>query len=467
VGPLDARRTFGLVAGPLAGVYFGWGGAHDPAVALAGILVLTAIWWITEAVPVAVTALVSSSLVVLFGVATPKVAFAAYGSPLLFLFVGSFFIAEAMRVHGLGARVAGLLARRASGRLSMLIALSSVAFVLSMWLSNSAATAVLLPIAVSAADRSKDRGYGAALVLAVAYGASVGGMGTPVGTPPNIIGIAQMQRAGVEIDFLEWMSIGVPLGVVMMAALWAVLTLRYGVRPGQPLAEPSAPEAASVVAGPWSQAEIGTTVAFLVAVVGWFAPGLAVVFAPDAAITGWLDDHLTEEVVALTAAALLFVWPAGGRPVLTWDEAQHIDWSTILLFGGGILLGDLAGTTGLTQQWGSALVEATGAQSTLALTALVAGVSIVLSEATSNTATATLMVPLAMSMASALGLDPIAPAMGATLGASFGFMMPVSTAPNAMAYGTGKVTIGQMATTGVVFDAIGLVAIVGAVWLWA
>jgi sodium-dependent dicarboxylate transporter 2/3/5 len=263
------------------------------------------------------------------------------------------------------------------------------------------------------------------------------------------------------------MSIGVPLGVVMMAALWAVLTLRYGVRPGQPLAEPSAPEAASVVAGPWSQAEIGTTVAFLVAVVGWFAPGLAVVFAPDAAITGWLDDHLTEEVVALTAAALLFVWPAGGRPVLTWDEAQHIDWSTILLFGGGILLGDLAGTTGLTQQWGSALVEATGAQSTLALTALVAGVSIVLSEATSNTATATLMVPLAMSMASALGLDPIAPAMGATLGASFGFMMPVSTAPNAMAYGTGKVTIGQMATTGVVFDAIGLVAIVGAVWLWA
>jgi sodium-dependent dicarboxylate transporter 2/3/5 len=401
VGTFDPRRAFGLVAGPLAGVYFGWGGADDPARALAGILALTAVWWITEAVPVAVTALVSSSLVVLFGVATPKVAFAAYGSPLLFLFVGSFFIAEAMRVHGLGARVAGSLARRASGRLSMLIALSSVAFLLSMWLSNSASTAVLLPIAVSAADRAKDRGYGAALVLAVAYGASVGGMGTPVGTPPNIIGIAQMERAGVEVDFLQWMSIGVPLGVVMMVALWVVLTLRYGVRPGQPLAAASEPEVASVGAGPWSRAEVGTTVAFLVAVVGWFAPGFAVVFAPDAAVTGWLDDHLTEEVVALTAAALLFVWPAGGRPVLTWGEAQRIDWSTILLFGGGILLGDLAGTTGLTQQWGSALVEATGAQSTLALTALIAGVSIVLSEATSNTATATLMVPLAMSMASA------------------------------------------------------------------
>jgi len=163
----------------------------------------------------------------------------------------------------------------------------------------------------------------------------------------------------------------------------------------------------------------------------------------------------------VVAGCLLFVLPGGvRRPALTWTEATRIDWGVILLFGGGILLGDLAKQTGLTSAWGAELVELTGAHSMWAIVALCTGVAIVLSEATSNTATSVLMAPLAASLAVAAGHSPVPAVLGATIGSSFGFMMPISTAPNAMAYGTGKVTMGQMMRTGIVFDVVGFVVVV-------
>lgn len=436
-------------------------GEDSPAQRLAGLMTCAAVLWISEALPVAVTALLAAAGTVVLGVTTPKEAFASFGHPLLFLFVGSFFLAEAMNLHGLGERFARALTRLARGRLGLMLALSGAAFVISLWISNTAATAVTLPVALSVARGEGDKRFGAALVLSIAYGASVGGIGTPIGTPPNLIGIGALEKAGVSLGFLEWMAIGLPIALVMLLVLWTLLAWRFGLTLGSGGAQVAAP------ARPWSRGEIAVAVAFAVAVVLWLTPGVLEVAAPGAAATRWYKRHLPEEVVALLAAGLLFMWPIGpgsageATRALSWAQAARIDWGTILLFGGGILLGDLAGKTGLAARWGDVLVDATGAQSLWSITALVTGVSILLSEATNNTATATLMLPLTLSLAAAAGVPPGPPALGATLGASFGFMLPISTAPNAMAYGTGQVTVRQMLRTGVMFDVVGFGIIVG------
>jgi solute carrier family 13 (sodium-dependent dicarboxylate transporter), member 2/3/5 len=447
------RRRAGLVLAPAALAAVWLSGADSPARRLAGVMAFAALLWLCESIPLAVTALLAAAACVVLGIATPKEAFSAFGNPILFLFVGAFIIAEGMRLHGLGERFAHALGRVARGRLGILCALSLAAFSISIWISNVAATAITLPVALSVAHAEKDRRYSAAMVLAIAYGASVGGIGSKIGTPPNLIGIASLRDlAGIEIGFLRWMSFGIPIAVVMLGVLWIILALRFGLRPGLPAS------AATLPRRDWSRAEVAVASVFAIAVALWCMP-VFLELGPRAG-SQWYARHVPEEVAAVAAAALLFLWPIDGdRAALTWDEASRIDWGTILLFGGGILLGDLAGKTGLAAAWGHAFVEATGASSLWGITALVTGVSILLSEATSNTATATLMVPLTIALAKAAGVPPLAPALGATLGASFGFMLPISTGPNAMAYGTGQVTIRQMMSAGIVFDVIGYVII--------
>jgi solute carrier family 13 (sodium-dependent dicarboxylate transporter), member 2/3/5 len=451
------KRRLGLVAGPLLAVACALLDRDGASPALVGLIVLCVVWWLTEAIPPAVVAFAAAIGAVLTGLAPPATAFGAFGTPLLFLFIGSFFIAEAMKVHGLGERLCHGVARRARGRLSFLVAIGLTAFVMSMLMSNSASTVVILPIALSMCDARRGDRYATALVLVVAWGASVGGLGTPVGTPPNGFGLAELARRGVDLDFVDWMKIGVPMGMVMVVGLLAVIAIAYGVRRGQalPPRDASAPR-------PWSRGERAVLLAFAIAISGWLAPTVSNLIAPGSAAARWIDLHLTEEVVALAAGCSLFLLPGGaGRPALTWGEATRIEWGVILLFGGGILLGTLTKTTGLAAEWGQALVEATGASSTWSITALVTATAIVLSEATSNTATASMMAPLAGALAHAAGAAPIPAILGATLGSSFGFMMPISTAPNALAYATGRVTVGQMVRTGIVFDVVGFFLIVG------
>lgn len=459
------KRQLGLIGGPIAATGLALLARDSASPALVWLMVLCVTWWLTEALPMAAVALLAAVGAVVTGLASPKQAFGAFGTPLLFLFVGSFFIAEAMRLHGLGARIGRAMIRRARGRLSLMIVVGLTAFVLSMIMSNSAATAILLPIVLAVAPRDdgphRDR-YAAALVLAVAWGASIGGLGTPVGTPPNLIGIAELDHHGLSLSFVEWMAVGVPMGLVMMCGLLFVLSRAYRVHRGQALAT-----RIEGAAGPWAQGERAVVISIACAITGWLTPTVLTLTAPGSDAAAWADAHLTEEVVALIAGCLLFVLPGTSpqaphprRPALIWSEATNIEWGVILLFGGGVLLGDLSRTTGLATEWGRTLVDATGASSTWAITALVTGVAIVLSEATSNTATATLMAPLAGGLAAAAGAAPIPAVLGATMGASFGFMMPISTAPNALAYATGRVTIGQMVRTGIVFDVLGFVLIV-------
>ncbi len=445
------KQKLGLIAGPLLGVLVAVVGENSESPALIGLMTLCVTWWLTEALPPAVVALVAAVGAVLTGIATPEIAFKAFGTPLLFLFVGSFFIAEAMQVHGLGERIGEWVARHARSRLAFLLTLAGASFVMSMAMSNVAATVILLPIALATApDDPRDR-FGTALTLVVPWGASVGGLGTPVGTPPNGFGINELRQRGLDLGFLDWMAIGVPMGVFMMLGLVLVLALTFGIRRGQPL-----PHRDAAPARRWSSGEKSVLVAATLAITGWLLPSLLAIVAPNAAITVWMDGHLTEEIVALIAGCSLFVLPGGpGRPALLWSEATRIEWGVIILFGGGILLGTLGKTTGVAEQWGLALVDATGATSTWSITALVTAISIVLSEATSNTATASMMAPLAGALASAAGAAPIPAILGATMGASFGFMMPISTAPNAIAYATGRVTVFQMVKTGIIFDVLG------------
>jgi sodium-dependent dicarboxylate transporter 2/3/5 len=459
-----AKRRLGLFGGPVLAAAAAIAGRDSASPALLGLFVVCVTWWITEALPMAMVALLAAVGAVVLDLAPPDKAFGAFGNPILFLFVGSFFIAEAMRLHGLGERLARAMAARASGRLSLLVLIGTTTFFLSMVMSNSAATAIVLPIALSAlpaGDDPRERGYATAMVLVVAWSASVGGLGTPVGTPPNLYGLRELDARGIAFDFLDWMSVGIPMGLVMVVGLYALLALIFGVRRGQ-----AAPVPAARVDRPWSRGEYSVVVAIAIAVVGWILPTVAALVAPGSAPARWLDAHLKEEVVAVIAGCLLFVLPGGAagqrwRPALTWPEATKIEWGVILLFGGGILLGNLAKSTGLAAEWGDALVGLTGATSTWALTALVTAAAIILSEATSNTATATLLVPMAGAIAAAAHAAVVPVVLGATMGASFGFMMPISTAPNAMAYATGRVTMGQMVRTGVVFDVIGFVLIVG------
>lgn len=457
------RRALGLWVGPVLGTVVWLLGPDDPARRLAALMAFAATWWITEAVPLAATALLATAGVVLLGIAAPREAFAAYGHPLLFLFVGSFLLAEGMKVHRLAERIAAAAFRIARTEQGVLFALSGAAFLLSWWMSNAAATAVMLPIALAVSRSAERRDFRAAMVLSIAYCASVGGITTPVGTPPNGIGLLHMRSlAGIDLSFATWMAVSVPLGVAMIAVLWALLAVRFRLRGAAPLSA-AAREVAARGARPWSQGEIAVTVCFGAAVAGWLLPSAIDLAVPGGPAALWMKRHLTEEVVALVAACALFIWPAGpDRRALRWADAARIDWGTILLFGGGMLLGDLAGAdrTGLARLWGDALLDMTGATSLWGITALVTGASIILSELTSNTATATLMVPLTYSLTQAAAVSPLPPMLGATLGASFGFMLPISTAPNAMAYGTGQVSVRQMATTGVVFDVAGFVLIV-------
>ncbi len=459
------KQRIGLPLGPLLAALVWWLGKDGPVPGLPALMTLGVTWWLTEALPAAAVALLLAVGAVLAGLATPQVAFAAFGKPQLFLFVGSFFIAEAVRIHGLGERMARAMTGIASGRLSLLVAIGVASFFLSMMMSNASTTAILLPIALAASRNTAAR-YQSAMVLMVAWGASVGGLGTPVATPPNLFGLAALRQQGFSLGFLEWMSFGVPIGLVMMAALIVVLCLFHGVRRDQPL--PELLVGTARVHKPWSRGERAVVISVATALTGWLLPSLVGAAAPGSAIAEWLDGHLSEEVVALLAGCLLFVMPSGGdvperprKPALVWEEATQIEWGVILLFGGGILMGELAKTTGLSAVWGKSLVELTSADSTLTIMALCTAAAIVLSELTSNTATATLMAPLAAELAAAAGAAPIPCVLGATLGSSFGFMMPISTAPNALAYATGKVKMSKMMSAGIIFDVIGFLLILG------
>mgnify|MGYP001210286735 CR=1 FL=1 len=456
----------------------------DEAHRLAAVMMLVITWWIGEPIPPAATALLGPTLALLVG-AVPlpegaraseavQLAYRGFGDPVLMLFMGGFFIAEALTVHGLDRRFAmRVLSYPAVGGspARVVIGLGLVSCVLSMWVSNTATTALLIPIAKGILDLARSRGgaaqgrdFSAACMLMLPFAATVGGLATPVGTAPNLIAIGRLSAGGTEIGFLRWMSLALPLVLVMMLALCWLLT-RGLSRKGGGFDQHAREQLARM--GPWGRGEKVTMLAFGLAVAGWLGTGAVQLFDWPAA-QEWLKGHLSEGGIGLLAASLLFLLRTeGGRPALTWSEATRIDWGTLLLLGGGLSLGELVQRSGLAEAIGTGVVSGLGISSLWALVAVSAFLAIALSELSSNTATATLLVPTVIGIAERAGVSPLPPALAATIGCSFGFMLPISTPPNALAYGTGLVPITTMVRRGVVFDLIGLVLIVvGMRLLW-
>ena len=475
------RKTVGLFLGPLVMLVLLLAPLPLPAPAhkLAAILAMMVVLWVTEALPLAVTAMLGPVLAVILQVAPVRTAFASFADPVIFVFIGGFMLAEAMFVHGVDRRIAytalswpfvGVSASR------ILIVYGLVAMTLSMWMSNTATTAMLFPIGLSIVAHLTRTGatgarqFAMVTMLITSFAASIGGMATPVGTPPNLIGIGMLERlTGVDITFFQWMAIGVPASLIMFAllALQFHLIGARGVTIGQGSTAMVREELAKL--GALTTGQRNVLIAFLVTVVLWVTPGLFALMRLDGSpLARSYAAAMPESVAAMVGAFLLFLMPIDWRArrfTLTWDQAMKIDWGIVFLYGGGLAMGELAFSTGLAEALGKGITSWLPSQTTLALTMLFTGTAIILSETTSNTAAANMIVPIAIAVAQAAGVRPIEPALGATLGASMGFMMPVSTPPNAIVYSSGYIPITAMMRYGVLLDVAGFFVIVGLVLL--
>lgn len=457
-----------VLAGPLAFALAWWclAGFPDEQRRVGAVFVFAVALWVSEALPLAVTSLLSTAMLVAVAKIPEKEAFAAYGDPIVPLFIGSFLLAKAMETTGLSERIAWMvLSKRWASRTPsrLLLAIGSVACLISLFVSNTATTAMLLPVWVSILQALKVhiRGtpYAVALLLMLTWGSSVA-VGVPVGTPPNLIGISLIEKAtGQKIGFIEWMAFAMPVTVAMMLGSWLMLSLLY--RRGAP---ETADEGMMAMErrrdlGPLSGGERATLAAFFVALALWVLPDLsAMALGPDHAFAKGFQAAAPPSVGALIGAGLLFLLPARGSDgsrTLTWRSAATIDWGTILLFGGGIALGQAMFQSGLAESLGKVAAQAAGAETVWAITALGIAAAIVLSELASNTAAATALVPIAIGLAEGAGVNPIPPALGVAIGASFGFMLPVSTPPNAIIYSSGLVPPREMMKAGLAIDVIG------------
>ncbi|NUQ87978.1 SLC13 family permease [Glycomyces sp. MUSA5-2] len=480
------RRLVGWFLAPLVSLVFGFlpldmpGDQQTLAAVLLGVVVL----WICEPIPIPVGGLIGVAAIVVLGVAPGDDVLAPFGSTTIFTFIGAFILAQAMLKHGVAQRVAYfVLGLPGVGRSTFrtIIAFGAITCVLSAFISNTATVAMLMPTALGIlaviAKLMQSQGtvrpdfdpmrlrVGTALMLMLAYGASVGGLMTPVGSPPNLIGRGLIEEAtGERISFGQWMLAALPICLIMFAVLATVLLLvnKPEIRRIEGVEEFIRERRAEQ--GPMSRAEKNTVIAFGVTVALWLVPAVVgLVSGTDSSAYATVSDRLDEGVAAVIGAALLFVLPVNWskqQATLTWKDAAKIDWGTILLFGTGIIFGAMLSSTGLAETIGNGASDALGITSAFAITAFAVILAVLISETTSNTASAAVVVPIIIPLAAAAGVDPLVPALAATFAASLGFMLPVSTPQNAIVYGTGCVPMTKMIRSGVTFDLIGAVVII-------
>ena len=450
--------------------------AHRLAAVLAAVVVL----WVTEALPLPVTALLGAAACVALQVAPAKEVFAPFADPLMFLFIGAFILARAIFLHGLDRRVAYAVLSFpwVGARPSrILLAFGAVTAFISWWISNTATTAMMFGIGLSILAALRAPGgaaginprYATALMLMTSFAASIGGLATPVGTPPNVIGIGFIRSlVGVEIPFFRWMLVGVPIFLVLFTFLYLYFDRVAPAGVGELPAGAELIRRERERLGPWSRGQRSVAVAFAVTVFLWILPGIvAIVSGEGSAAYASLTRRVPEGVAALLGAMLLFILPGNEGPAITWQDAVQIDWGVVLLYGGGFALGVLSFQTGLAEAMGRGLTGLLPIRGSLGLLTASVLVAVILSETTSNTAAANMVVPVVISVARAAGLDPFEPALGATLAASLGFMLPVSTPCNAIVYGSGYIPLGQMMRHGLALDLVGIVVIVTLVHLLA
>lgn len=468
------KRLF-LIAGPVAlltTLLLGPPGGMAPAAwRVAGLAAWMALWWLSAVVPLEATALLPILLLPLLKVGTLAEVTGAYADPVIFLFLGGFFIAATLERWDLHRRFA-LSAVRLVGTdaprvvLAFLVATAAV----SMWISNTATAVMMLPIATAVAGRTDGEvptGFQRALLLSIAYGASIGGVGTLIGTPPNAIFAANaLELTGTEIGFGKWMLVGVPTEILMLGGCWLVLVALFRVRGAVTgLAERVEHEAAQLPRPGVGERFVATV--FVLTALAW------VLREPKALgslrIPGLADVvPISDTGIALAAALVLFAVPlprARFRRALDWETARHVPWGILLLFGGGLALAGAFAGSGLTQWIGGRIAGLKGAPFPVLLLAC-GTLFIWLTELTSNTATAALGMPLLASVATGLGVAPIPLMAAGALGASMAFMLPVATPPNAIAFSSGLIRQSDMAKAGFWMNMVSMIVVTGAVFFW-
>ena len=487
-------RLLGLLAGlALAAAIYALMPQDVPhnAKLTAATAVLMGVWWMTEALPLPATALIPLVVFPTLGedITLDKVG-ASYGNNIIFLFMGGFLLALAMQRWNLHRRIALLTVKVMGTKPSQMVAGFMVATgFLSMWVSNTATAVMMLPIGVSVlllvtkigsgdgetapataeVGGSRDTGevdlqddqlkeevvksnFGTALMLGIAYSASIGSLGTIIGTPPNTLMAGYLSDAhDITIGFGQWMLVGVPLAVVLMALCWLLLT--------KVLFKPEIseiPGGKELIGeelhklGPMSSGEKRVLALFVLAAAAWIL--VPILFD---------DPMISDAGIAVAVGLLLFLCPAGAAPgvrLLDWDTAVKLPWGVLLLFGGGLALSAQFSTSGLTE-WIGQQVQGLGGLPVVLLVLLMAGGILLLTELTSNTATAATFLPVAGGVAMGIGVDPMLLAIPVALAATCAFMLPVATPPNAIAFGSGYVTVSQMIRGGVWLNLIALVLI--------
>ncbi|WP_019815481.1 SLC13 family permease [Saccharomonospora saliphila] len=467
------RQWIGLAVGPVLAVvtYLVLPPSLPPeGRTTAAVAVLMAVWWVTEALPLPATALLPLVLFPFFGVSDIEDAAAPYADDIIFLFMGGFMIALAMQRWNLHRRIALRTVLAVGTKPVMLIAgfMLATAFI-SMWVSNTATAVMMLPIGVSVlglvsqlGDGEGDPNFATALMLGIAYAASIGSLSTIIGTPPNTLLVGYLEENfDITLTFGQWMMFGLPVSAVFLVLAWLVLT-RVVFRPrlrslpgGRELIRRELDEM-----GPMSRGERNALTVFVLAALSWIViPTLADRDVVAEAVP-WLGN-ISDAGIAMAAAVVLFLLPVAPRTgvrTLDWDTAKQIPWGILLLFGGGLSLSSHFTDTGLSE-WIGDQVSGLSAFPVIALAAVSALLVLLLTELTSNTATAAAFLPILGGVAVGLGYGPMVLVVPAAMAATCAFMLPVATPPNAIVFGSGHVTIGQMVRGGALLNVIGVVLI--------
>lgn len=476
------RKTVGMFGAPLLALLVFFtpiDGLTVEAHKLLSIMVLVCLWWITEPVPIPVTSLIGPVLAVVTGVLNASQAFAAFANPMIFLFMGGFILAKAMMIHGLDKRFSYWLLSMSwvgSNPRRIFLAIGLASALCSGWVSNTATAAMMLPICLGLLGAIKDMmaangrdidlseyKYATGLMLMTAYAASIGGVLTPIGTPPNLIMLGFLdQMADIHISFFQWMLWGAIAMVVYFAIAYIVLMRLF------PADVEKIDGAEEFIAqrikdlGSWTRAQKNTLFCFLVAVILWVTPGiLSIAIGTTAPELKMYNRLFPEAIAAMIGALLLFIMPVDfseRKFTIKWDEAKEgIEWGTLILFGGGLAMGSMMYKTGLSSWIGDLIVNSLGGNiSQITMVAIFSVLALLLSELTSHTAATNMIGPLAITAAVSAGLSPVPVAVGIALAASLGFMLPVSTPPNAIVYATGYIPITKMLHTGIIIDFIGI-----------
>jgi sodium-dependent dicarboxylate transporter 2/3/5 len=475
---MEPRKKMGFFLGPLFFLvaYLSPVLPDNPqAHKLLAVFLLVVIWWVTECIPIPITALLIPVFITAFAISSVKEAFAPFANPIIMLFLGGFVLARAMCVHALDQKLAfSVLSMKsiAHKKTRILFALGLTSLFLSMWISNTATTAMMFPIALGVMDAlhssgrdKKNTSFGVVLLLSLAYAASIGGVGTPIGSPPNLIAIGMLERlANYRVTFFQWMIIGFLVLIPMYLFLFFYMKSR--IKDNAKSDEPVDLSALKIekLSGKLTRAQKNVLFAFSVTVFLWVLPGIvSLIGGRNAPLFLWLQEHFPEATAAIIGAGILFFLPidfARGEFTLSIREAIQIDWGTLLLFGGGLSLGFQMFESGLAEAIGNAFISLGGssASSTL-ITLLAVALSVYMTELTSNTASANMIIPIIIAVSNAAGINPLQPVLGSAIGCSFAFMLPVATPPNAIVYGSGMIPLPQMMRHGFWLNLAGILLI--------